>query len=73
MASFSEKLKDGMERARIVMLWAKRIEASGMSHAEFCRTYGIDGGQFSKWINGHHGPDWQSIERIETALMQAGV
>lgn len=73
MVSFGEKLKDGMERARIVKLWARRIEATGMSRAEFCLKYEIDGGQLSKWINGTHGPEWESIDRVENALKAEGV
>ena len=73
MVSFSQKLKDGMERARIVMLWGKRIDATGMSRADFCRKYRIDEGQLSKWINGVHGPEWSSIEVIEGILAKEGV
>ena len=73
MVSFSEKLKDGMERARIVMLWTARLDALVESRADFCRNYEIDGGQLSKWVNGKHLPDWTSIERVEQSLKKAGV
>lgn len=73
MVSFSKRLKDGMERARIVMLWGKRIDATGRSRADFCRKHAIDDGQLSHWINGTHGPDWTSIDRVEKALAQEGV
>ncbi len=73
MVTFSQKLTDGMERARIVMLWAARIEATKMSRSDFCDKYAIDEGQLSRWINGKNGPEWPSIETIENALAKEGV
>jgi len=73
MVTFSQKLTDGMERARIVMLWGVRIDASGMSRAEFCAKHNMDEGQLSRWINGKNGPEWPSIETVEKALKAEGV
>ncbi len=73
MNVFGEKLKDGMERARFVKLWGKRIDATGKSRAEFCEKYKIDDSQLSRWINGKNGPEWPSIETIEKYLKAEGV
>lgn len=73
MATFAEKLKDDIERARIAKLWGMRIDATGQSRAAFCVKHGLDGGQLARWINGTNGPDWLSIERVESALTKEGV
>lgn len=73
MGTFGEKLKDGMERVRIVKLWPTRIDATGKTRDRFCDDNGLDSGQLSRWINGTNGPEWESIERVEKALKAEGV
>lgn len=73
MSAFGQKLKDGMERAQIVKMWPKRIEATGKTRQQFCIDNEIDGGQLSRWISGKNGPEWTSIETIEKALSKEGV
>jgi hypothetical protein len=73
MGTFGEKLKDMMERARIVKLWGPRIDAAGMTRASFCEKHKLDEGQLSRWISGTNGPEWTSIENVEKALRAEGV
>ncbi len=73
MVTFSQKLTDGMERARISMLWSARIKATGMTYQQFGLKYKIDKGQLSRWVNGINGPRWDAIKKMEKLLKREGV
>lgn len=71
--SFGERLKDAIERSRIVARWRARLETAGITHVAFCKKHKFDTGQFSRWINQKNSPEWTSIEIVEKALAKEGV
>lgn len=76
MGTFGEKLKDCMERERIVKQWVKRFERltkAGGTRADFCANRNVDQGQLTRWLVGKNLPEWDSIKRIESAMEKEGI
>jgi hypothetical protein len=59
------------KKSAVVALWNSRIYNTGQTIDGFCRAHKIPPESYSRWVNGGQEPGWDTIHRVEVALIKA--
>lgn len=73
----ADKLADAVERSEKVEKWPERLarlkKEKGIKKFQFCEKHGLCKFQLSRHCKGRNNATWETIDKVEKALLIEGV